>query len=170
MSMVYFVDSCDILYYVDFVIYVYDRNEDGVVMYCCFKFFQVDNVVMLWCQVGDFKIFVFQLMVGIQYCFVFSFVGDDVFVFFLIKVGCIFDCQVVRFGCIRGKDDFMWISVDQIGNLIMGDIYCFFSLLVEMVRMGGWVIKGFVYCYKLYYFFGNMWVYWCGCGVVEINW
>lgn len=170
MSMVYFVDSCDILYYVDFVIYVYDGNKDGVVMYCCFKFFQVDNVVMLWCQVGDFKIFVFQLMVGIQYCFVFGFVGDDVFVFFLIKVGCIFDCQVVRFGCIRGKDDFMWISVDQIGNLIMGDIYCFFSLLVEMVRMRGWVIKGFVYCYELYYFFGNMWVYWCGCGVVEINW
>ncbi len=69
-----------------------------------------------------------QLTAGIQYRFVFGFAGDDVLAFFLIKVGCTFDRQVVRFGCTRGKDDFTRISADQIGNLITGDIYRFFNL------------------------------------------
>lgn len=99
VCVVYFVDGCDILYYVDFVVYVYDGNQNGVVMYCCFEFVEIDDVVVLWCQVGYFKFFVFKLMVGVQYCFVFGFVGDDVFVFFLIKVGSVFDCQVIGFCC-----------------------------------------------------------------------
>ncbi len=168
-STAHFADSRDILHHADFVIYVHDGHEDGVVTHRCFKFFQVDNAVTLRCQVGDFKTFALQLTAGIQYRFVFGFAGDDVLAFFLIKVGCTFDRQVVRFGCTRGKDDFTRISADQIGNLITGDIYRFFSLPAETVRTGGRVTKGSVHRHKLHHFLGNTRVHRRGCGVVEIN-
>ena len=168
-STAHFADSRDILHHADFVIYVHDGNEDGVVTHRCFQFFQVDNAITLRCQVGDFETFALQLTAGIQYRFVFGFTGDDVLAFFLIKVGCTFDRQVVRFGCTRGKDDFTRVSADQIGNLITGDIYRFFSLPAETVRTGGRVTKGSVHRHKLHHFLGNTRVHRRGCGVVEIN-
>ena len=61
-----------------------------------------------------------------------GFAGDDVLAFFLIKVGCTFNRQVVGFSRTGGKDDFTRISANQIGNLITSDIYRFFSLPAEM--------------------------------------
>lgn len=81
-STAHFADSRDILHHADFVIYVHDGNEDGVVTHRCFQFFQVDNAITLRCQVGDFETFALQLTAGIQYRFVFGFTGDDVLAFF----------------------------------------------------------------------------------------
>ena len=129
----HFADSRDILHHADFVIHVHDGHEDSVVTHCRFKFFQVDNAVTLRGEVGDFKPFALQLTTGVQHGFVFGFAGDDVLAFFLIKVGCTFNRQVIGFSRTGSKDDFTRVSAHEVSNLVTGDIYRLFSLPAETV-------------------------------------
>ena len=130
----HFADGSDILHHADFVVHVHNGNQDGVVTHRRFQFFQIDNTVALRSKVGHFKTFALELTAGIQHRFMLSFAGDDVLAFFLIKVGCTFNRQVIGFRCAGGKDDFARIGADQFGNLITGDIYRLFSLPTETVR------------------------------------
>ena len=162
-------DGSDILHHADFVIHMHDGNQDGVVTHRRFQLFEIDNPVALRRQVGHLEAFTLQLTAGIQNRFMLGFAGDDVLAFFLIKVGCTLDRQVVGFSRTRGKDDFARVGTDQLGNLIAGDINRLFSLPAKTVGTGGRVTKGPVHGQELHHFLGNTRVHRRGCGVIEIN-
>ncbi len=129
----HFADGRDILHHADFVVYVHNGNENGVITYRRFECFKINNPVALRRQVCHFKPFSLQLTAGIQHRFVFGFAGDDVLAFFLIKVGCAFDRQVVGLCRAGREDDFTRVSANQLSNLVTGDIDRFFSLPAETV-------------------------------------
>ena len=129
----HFADGRDVLHNADFVVNVHDGNQDGVIAHRRFELFQVDDPVALRRQVSHFEPFTLQLTAGVQHGFVFGFAGDDVLAFFLVKVGCTFNRQVIGFRRTGSKDDFTRIGTDQISDLIAGDIYRLFSLPAETV-------------------------------------
>ena len=129
----HFADGRDVLNDADFVVNVHDGNQNGVITHGRFELFQVDDPVALWRQVSHFVTFTLQLAAGIQHGFVFGFTGDDVLAFFLIKVGCTFDRQVVGFGRTGGENNLTRVGTHQVGNLITGDINRLFSMPAKTV-------------------------------------
>jgi hypothetical protein len=68
----------------------------------------------------------------------YSLSSDDVF-FFLIELGKSLESKIIGLSGAGGEDNFLWVSVDEIGNLDSGVLDCCFGLPAVLVRLGMWI-------------------------------
>ena len=161
-----FADGGNVLHYADFVVHPHHGNQDGVVADGGFEFFQINQTVFLYAEIGDFKTLAFEFAHGVEHGFVFGFDGNEVFAFGFVEVCRAFDGEVVGFGRTAGEDDFFGIGVNQGGDVGAGFFDCLFCFPAECVAVGSGVAEGFGQVGN--HFFGNAFVN-GGCGgVVEV--
>ncbi|MDT4868051.1 hypothetical protein FQZ97_1029930 [compost metagenome] len=110
-------DGGDVVDGADFVVYMHDRHQNGVLAQRRLDHGRRDQAVFARFDIGHFEAFALQLAGGIQYRLVLDLRGHDVLALATVEVGNAFDRQVVRLGGTGRPDDLARVSIDQLGNL-----------------------------------------------------
>jgi hypothetical protein len=111
-------DFCNGLQDADLVVGRHDRDQDGFVVHCAPQVVEVDQPVGFDGEIRDAITVLLQPLAGIQNCFVFGDLGDDVIAALAVHFGDAFEGQVIALGGAAGEDDLLGRGADEPRNLL----------------------------------------------------
>ena len=129
----------------DFVVGGHDGDQHGFVGDGVGHVIRADHAVLINRQIGDLGLArPFQGLTRVEHRLVFGHTRDDVVALVLIELGHALDGQIVGLCRTAGKDDFLGLGADGLGNLAAGGIDGLFSRPAKGMVAAGGIAKVFV--------------------------